>query len=379
MVFPPSKNNNVSYAFSSMLIVKLRFIRIIPLLYSILFLFSACDTPPIPLESYQAQQELEEIIQEVEREVSWIVRDEMLELLADFSVSHDVALRSDEEGWTLLHLACRHRKPALVEWLLIHGANPNALSAGDYVTVPLVITVRSCPVHHESEESREKACRILAMLLDHGADAEAENASGIIPPLKLCTHSEEAYPASEQMFILLLEHGADIESAPACPYTAEVAERGWVNALRKLRELGAPLMRKGARAIHGAARGAANPGALECARMLLAAGDDVNLRDHFRQYNALMWLICSEPFSESGDVELMRCGEMALLFLEAGAKLDEPWYVNEEHFSYGTRTPGHTIIPWEKGALHNGKTIKDVLKEQRPELAAWLVARGVSM
>ncbi len=366
------------FIFLLMLLDKLRLNRVLPLFFSILFLLSSCDKQALPLDADEAQRELEEIIQEVQREDSWDDRDEMLKLLADFSVSHDVASRSGAKEWTLLHLSCRHRKPALVEWLLKHGADPNALCSGNYATVPLVITVSSGPVYSESEESRVKAYHILALLLAHGADADAENASGIRAPLELCTHTEDSYPVSEAMFILLLEHGADIESAAARPYTAEVAEKGWVNALRKLLELDAPMERKGARAIHGAARGAANRGTLECARILLAAGDNVYMRDHFKQYNSLMWLICSETFPKSGDAELTRCGEMVLLFLEAGANLEESWHMNEADFS-GVDTPGYKIIPWKNNTLHNGKTIKDVLKELRPELSAWLTARGVKM
>ncbi len=346
---------------------------------------------PVPLASAEAQRELEAISANpaLEYGETESVRKDLQDMLHVFSCTHDVSTRSRELGLTPLHLACRYSKPALVEYLLQQGANPNAFSHDEPMkgisgTTPLVDAAEAL-LFNDSAEVSAALLRIFPMLLEAGADVEGEGSHR--PPLDLCAGAAETFcerkpqPEAETLFLLLLEHGASLDSTQNYPYTYKAAENGWVEATRRLLAMDAPLERYGSHAIHGAAAMAAKPGVLACARLLLEAGDDVNARNDHPPYNALMHIIESQAFPEEGDEEgLARCGEMVQLLLRHGARLDELWVPDTKAEDWYSR--GSSRYGWEMAAnlrQTRGKTIAEVLRERRPELAAWLEAHGTPL
>ncbi len=324
---------------------------------------------PRPLPDAEAQRQMDEIsarLEEMWTQMSPRVYKELRELLHDFACSGDVEVQSDELGLHMLHVACIYRKPALVQYLLEQGADPNAASDED---LPRGVLPR-CPINlitqldfygKDRMENAEREYRIVSLLLEHGAQPNA-NSIGTDSPLNNCLQGESAldgtmHPYAERICLLLLEHGASLDTAPAYPYTYMAAQNGWPKALACMLERKAPMNRFGHRPLHGAATGAVRPGALECARLLLEAGEDVNLRSGDENRNAMMWLIAAKDYVRPPDEEgPERCGQMALLFIEAGARLHEPW-----------------------GKDKPGKTIAEVLQQERPELAEWLEAHRVSL
>ncbi len=321
------------------------------------------DFPP------EVQRELNDIQARLHNyDAELFPQEEMAVFIYEFTHSGDVNTRSDDWGWSMLHLACWFTKPALVEYLLEQEAETGIATASRHGWVesqPFSLAVNTA-LHSRTKEAQ----RIVELLLRHGADVNCRVAGN---PLEDCVSHEHG----EEMFLLLLEHGADISTASHAPYLWQTARNGWVKATRRLLELGAPQEDLGDYALHGAALGAGTPGTLECARLLLDAGADVNLRDETRTYNALMWLIAPQrqvPCKPSGAENIELMGQMVQLFLEAGASLDEPWRIAEEELQ---RLAGRKEGASERRRM--GRTIASVLQEERPALAAWLEAHGVRL
>jgi uncharacterized protein len=159
---------------------------------------------------------------------------------------------ADDTGVTPLYLSCMHRHAAMVERLLAAGANPNAaLLNGE---TPLMMCARA------GDPASVKA------LLLKGAQVNARE--------KMHDQTALMWAASEkrpEVVKLLLEVGADIH-ARSRGYPRTVTGEETQRAGRE--ELNYTIIRGGSTALLFAAR----EGDLESARLLLAAGANVNDR-----------------------------------------------------------------------------------------------------
>ena len=157
---------------------------------------------------------------------------------------------ADDTGVTPLYLSCMHRRAAMVERLLAAGANPNAaLLNGE---TPLMMCARA------GDPASVKA------LLLKGAQVNARE--------KMHDQTALMWAASEQrpeVVKVLLEVGADI-NARSRGYPRTVTGLETQRAGRE--ELNYTIIRGGSTALLFAAR----EGDVESARLLLAAGADVN-------------------------------------------------------------------------------------------------------
>ncbi|KAL3458302.1 ankyrin repeat-containing domain protein [Aspergillus heterothallicus] len=165
----------------------------------------------------------------------------------------------DDHGHTLLHASAQRNYPKTAKLLLAAGASPSLKSEAvtDHSATPLVIA------------SENGHLSILHLLLDHGAQADEWNYSGVTCLHHACekghTHIAEA----------LIDHGADVNSANfdlGTPLTVAaiaghaeivsllITSGARLNALRKLTS--------GMTALHFAALN----GRPECVRLLLEAG-----------------------------------------------------------------------------------------------------------
>jgi uncharacterized protein len=99
------------------------------------------------------------------------------------------------DGFTALGLAAFFGHPALVEWLLGNGADPNIGASNHTRVQPL----------HSAAANRDPAMAhaIAALLLDYGADVNAKQEGGFTP-----LH-EAALSGKTELARLLLAHGAD--------------------------------------------------------------------------------------------------------------------------------------------------------------------------
>ena len=172
---------------------------------------------------------------------------EAVELLIAAGAKADVA---DDTGATPLHLACVNRRAAMVQRLLAAGANPNAVLAGG-ATVLMTCARAGDP-------------GAVRALLARGADVNAKEPS----------HSQTAlmWAAAQQhpeAVAALLEAGADVR-ARSRDYTQTVTSEVTQRAGRE--ELNYTVTRGGSTALLFAARS----GDVESARLLVAAGADVN-------------------------------------------------------------------------------------------------------
>ncbi len=248
----------------------------------------------------QAAQELAELRAEQELnfdpEADGELRAELAELFSRFDKTADVKLASSPHRITLLHLACIYKKTELARCLLVDGAAPNAHQLSESPTALMAEEAEGLPVappllpadtpltwavipHHE-EATAEEMIPLIDLLIENGADIDLPGAFGA-PPLVASTFIPS--PAGEAVLLHLLERNARCtdftppESAGASiPLTALVAANGWNRALEKLLDSGASMATPARSALHAAAEHPEQPGALECARMLLARGAQVD-------------------------------------------------------------------------------------------------------
>ncbi len=246
----------------------------------------------------QAAQELAEL--RAEQELGFAgdadseVQAEIAELLARFDKTADATLASSPHRITLLHLACVYKKPELARCLLLDGADPNARqltkaptadmspeaegAAPTYLPADTPLTWATIP--HREGATAEEILPLINLLVENGADVNQPGPYGV-PPLATCTLIPS--PAGEAIFLRLLELGARFsEFAPPepgaspMPLSALVAANGWVQALEKLLDTGASIATPARSALHAAAEHPELPGALDCAKLLLARGAKVD-------------------------------------------------------------------------------------------------------
>ncbi len=348
-----------------------------------------CDfREPKPLDDPAAQREFDTLYAALSEEHRLPLDKEMLELMEEFSLSADMDERSDVMEWSMLHLACSCNLPELTRYLLAHGADPNAVSAfnsrmGILPESPLTLNVEQ--VLYADGDKGEAAWNIFCQLLEHGAQPDGSE-GGSDTPLHRCALigglNGEKSPRAEQAFRKLLDHGADFRKTPAYPLLYHTAANGWVEATRLLLEKGAPMERHGLLAIHGAASHALNEGTMECAKLLIEAGADVNARDEDSGQNALMMLLSHNDLATADTAAIARCGEMVQLFLQHGASLGEPWHENEQLMRYYREHPWlaeENLAILEREEARRSKSIGQVLREKSPALAAWLEEHGVAV
>lgn len=108
--------------------------------------------------------------------------------------SADVDSR-DRDGRTPLMYAilAEHADPQMIEYLVRHGADVNAVEKGE----------RWTPLHFAA---RDQKVEIAEILLNHGAAVDSVDVFGNTP-LSRCVTS--TYPLNLQVVDLLLAHGAD--------------------------------------------------------------------------------------------------------------------------------------------------------------------------
>ncbi len=248
----------------------------------------------------QAAQELAELRAEQElnfdADVDNELRAELAKLFSLFDKTADVRLASSPHRITLLHLACIYKKTELARCLLVDGADPNAHQLSESPTALMAEEAAGLPeappllpadtpltwavIPHREGATAEEMIPLIDLLIENGADIDLPGAFGA-PPLVASTFIPS--PAGEAVLLHLLERNARCtdftppESGGASiPLTALVAANGWNRALEKLLDSGAPMATPARSALHAAAEHPEQPGAQECARMLLARGAQVD-------------------------------------------------------------------------------------------------------
>ncbi len=245
----------------------------------------------------QAAQELAEM--RAEQELGFTgdadseLQAEIAALLTRFEKTADARLASSPHAITMLHLACVYKKTELARCLLQDGADPNArqlteapsAEMDDMEAPPLAdahtpLTWATIP--HREGATAEEMLPLINLLVENGADVNGAGPSGAPP---LVTSTVIPTPAAEAVFIRLLELGARCpEFCPpegggqSLPLAALVAENGWAKALAALLDTGAPMATAARSALHAAA-GQPGAGALECARLLLERGAEIDALD----------------------------------------------------------------------------------------------------
>ncbi len=247
----------------------------------------------------QAAQELAELRAEQElgfrADADSELQAELADLLSRFDKTADARLASTPHRITLLHLACVYKKTELARCLLKDGADPNARQLSeaptadmateneDSLTVPLRpadTPLSWATIPHREGATAEEMLPLINLLVENGADVNQPGPFGA-PPLVTATLVPS--PAGEAVALRLLElgaHGSEFAPPEAAdkpvPLSALVAANGWARALEKLLDSGATMSTPVRSALHATAEHPAQPGALECARLLLARGIDVD-------------------------------------------------------------------------------------------------------
>ncbi len=246
----------------------------------------------------EAAQQLAEL--RAEQELSFdgdadnALQAEIAALFSRFEKTADARLASEPHRITLLHLACVYKKAELARCLLLDGANPNARQLTEAPTPDLTAEGRGeaapmqpadtpltwATIPHREGATAEELLPLINLLVEKGADVNLPGPYGA-PPLVTCTLVPS--PAGEAVFIRLLELGARCaEFTPPdgagkpLPLSALVADNGWNRALEKLLESGAPMATPARSALHAAAEHPEQPGSLECAKLLLKRGAEVD-------------------------------------------------------------------------------------------------------
>ncbi len=283
----------------------------------------------------QAAQELAELRAEQEmgfsEEADLELQAEITDLLRRFDKTADATLASSPHRITMLHLACVYKKPELARCLLLDGADVNArqlaempgaeVSMGTAPDAPALVPADTpltwATIPHREGATAEEMLPLIELLVQNGADVNQPGALGW-PPLYTATLVPS--PAGEAIMLRLLELGADPAAEPSqfmlCP---AAAAHGWVKALTRLLDAGATTANPAASALHAAADNAEVPGTLECARLLLERGAEV---DALNKEGATPLYIAAHALStpKGSTPELLEptCAMLALL-LQRGA------------------------------------------------------------
>ncbi len=262
---------------------------------------------------------------------------EIAALLSRFEKTADATLASEPHRITLLHLACIYKKPELARCLLLDGADPNASQLtestmaetleGTPALIPADTPLTWATIPHREGATAEELLPLINLLVEHGADVNKPGPFGA-PPLVACTMVPS--PAGEAVFLRLLELGArsseftppDGENKPL-PLAALVADNGWHRALAKLLESGAAMAPPARSALHAAAEQPEQQGALECARLLLARGAEVDaLNDEGATALYIAAHGLADPLAVEGGLSreaLADTADMIALLLQHGA------------------------------------------------------------
>ncbi len=290
----------------------------------------------------QAAQELAELRAEQELgfagDADSALQAEIADLLARFEKTADATLASTPHRITLLHLACVYKKAELARCLLLDGADPNARQLTELpweggnvgaepdatALVPGDTPLTWATIPQREGATAEEMLPLINLLVEKGADVNLPGPLGL-PPLVTATLNPS--PAGEAVFLRLLEQGARCSQfAPehggngtSIPLSALVAANGWNQALEKLLDTGAVLATPARSALHGAAERPAQAGAMDCAKILLARGAEV---DALNDEGATALYIATHGLAEPGGNEpatVAAIGDMAALLLQHGA------------------------------------------------------------
>src|SRR5690606_28684767 len=161
-----------------------------------------------------------------------------------------VQLVSPAELGSLLLAGDTPPTPARIEWLLLHGADPDARAEGaDTALLQLL--------------GRGTAALPAVQALLRGGASPA-GAGGLARFLEACVREDQASRGLEQFALELVERGADVfaPSPAGDPPAAQAVRLGWMRLLEKLVERGVDLDRRdahGMTALHLAAALAREP------------------------------------------------------------------------------------------------------------------------
>ncbi len=299
----------------------------------------------------QAAQELAEL--RAEQELSWgreedsSVRAEIAHLLSRFEKTADASLASSPHRITLLHLACMYKKPELARCLLVDGADPNARQLSEMPSADLAAETEGATPHLSPADTpltwalmpqheRVTAEEVLALInILHAAGADVNQPGPFnLHPLALCSAFLSSQEGGEAVFLRLMELGArcsELRSAmngnTAMPLSALVAANGWQSALERLLDSGATMATPARSALHAVAEHPERPGTLDCARLLLARGAEVNATN---DEGATALYIAAHGLTHAPAIEetatglptraaLTPCADMIALLLQHGA------------------------------------------------------------
>ncbi len=255
---------------------------------------------------------------------------EITALLSRFDKTADATLASTPHRITLLHLACVYKKAELARCLLLDGADPNArqlmempddeeapegegkapsLAPGD---TPL--TWATTP--HREGATAEELLPLINLLVENGADVNQPGPYGV-PPLHIATMMQSS--AGEAVFLRLLELGANPAQEASRMLASVVAANGWPQALARLLDAGAPMVHEKETPLHAAADHAETEGTLECVRLLLERGIEVDaLNDEGATPLYIAAHALSTPEGNAPELVESTCAMLALL-LQHGA------------------------------------------------------------
>lgn len=285
----------------------------------------------------EAAEEFAEVCDQLQPGAMADAEDEQLaslhRLVDHFAVTADARYRlpDAEGGYSMLHLACFFKKPELARCLLLDGADPNARAldklpdgrntAGD---TPLSFALTE---YGDEPDDPAAVARLIEVLVQGGADLSQPGPGGTPLLLLACRQSHES------VLLKLLDAGLPLRPMLPCesgeiPCTAAAAANGWSRALERLLDAlpqGDGADRRPLQVLAEAAAGA-SPGAVDCMRLLISRGADVNapgvdgdspLRAAAKLYYSLRH--GAGPLSEGVEERSSRLADAIVLLLREGA------------------------------------------------------------
>jgi ankyrin repeat protein len=120
-----------------------------------------------------------------------VMQGDAAQVEACLAADRDTVEFFSSDGWTPLHLAAYFGHREAAECLLAHGANVEVRSNNDMRNLP----------HHAATANRQHA--LVELLLEHGADVNAVQSGGFT------SLHEAALLGDEELVKLLLARGAD--------------------------------------------------------------------------------------------------------------------------------------------------------------------------